>query len=106
LPAAALTQHDHADDALERVAHELGITAPRVIKALRDPLVLWKKQNDGTAYDAAAAMIHAWRDYQNQSHLRSCYPWNPRTFFTHGHWLHPESWPTDPKLIEKNRRVM
>ncbi len=91
---AAVSAGPHIDDALEHVMRECGFTDPRLKKALRSPLLLWKSRNTGLAYDAARAMIEAWREYQQVAELLRIH-WGPRKFFTQGHWLKPDSWPVD-----------
>lgn len=99
LPPVGVPKHDHTDAALNHLATELGITNQRTLRKLLDPLRLWKRNNDATAYEAADAMIAAWQAYQAETPLRGiAKPWTVATFFTQGHWLKQHSWPTDPKL--------
>lgn len=98
-PPTDPTARDHTDAALAHVATELGITSQRTVRKLLEPLRLYKRQRDTTAYEAADAMIEAWRAYQAEAPLRGiAKPWSIATFFTQGHWMNQRSWPIDPKL--------
>lgn len=91
LPAARIAQFDHTEDAIALVCTELGITNRRVKESMREPLLLWKRRNDASAYDAASAMVSAYRDYIGDPR-RVGKPMPLTTFFTQGHWLDPASW--------------
>jgi DNA-binding MarR family transcriptional regulator len=105
LPAGGALHHDHVDDALELVCSECGFSDERLKKALRKPLTLWMRRNTGKAYDAAAAMIAAWRNYNQLAEFMRV-QWGPRKFFTQGNWLKaPQSWPLDHAMLSRRREA-
>jgi Helix-turn-helix domain len=94
--------HDYTQDAIDFFATRTGVTNPRVLKALHDPLRFWMREHDSTAYDAAVEMADRWTRYLNDPN-RIGKPQPMTTFFTHGYWLNPGSWSV--LTVESTRRV-
>lgn len=102
-PNGSVNGHgDHRNEAINHVMNECSFTNEALKPILFSVLDQHKKKNDIPAYEVAAAMIQAWREYLAIAGTMK-YHWEPENFFSKGHWLTPQKWPMDSKKIEEIR---